>query len=432
MALLLLVAACRDHGHGSDDESSSGSGSDGGTSSGGATIGSSSIGDTSGSSSGDSGNPSSGPESSSDSSTGEEQHCGDGNGAAGETCFAPAQILLENRPTAAVALADVDLDGDLDLVAGHLDGFSTWLGDGSGTLGEPFGEDSDPIGAIAIATVDDDEWPDLVAAHPQHDRVSVRMGVGDGSFGVPIEIAVDGDGTMGNASPRGVAVSDLDGDGDTDVAVVSELDAALRIFFQDGGGFDVMSELDGGGTPVAIAIGSLTEGPGPDLAIANFAGASVALFEHAGGTTWDPGASLAVGAGPRGLAALDLDEDGATDLVTADAEGGTASILLRAGPDFAAALVLAVGAQPRAIAAGDFDNDGHVDVALALETQNAIGVLLRDGGADEFAMLPAAAVGTHARPDSIAAGDLNDDGISDVVTGSAAAGGGVALLLGDP
>lgn len=429
---LLLVAGCRDRGHGNDDDSSSSTASDESSSSGGGTTGSSTIGDTSESSSTESGSPTSSPETSSESSTGEEQHCGDGAGAAGETCFAPPEIVLENRPTAAVALADVDLDGDLDLVAGHLDGFSTWLGDGTGALGEPFGQDSDPIGAIAIATVDDDEWPDLVAAHPQHDRVSVRMGIGDGSFGAAIEILVDGDGTMGNAGPRGVAASDLDDDGDTDVAVVSELDAGVRIFFQSGGAFDMSTTLPSGGTPVAIAIGSLTEGPGPDLAVANFAGASVALFEHAGGQSWDPGASLAVGAGPRGIAALDLDEDGAIDLVSADAEGGTASILLRAGPDFAAALVLGVGTQPRAVAAGDFDNDGHVDVAFALETQNAIGVLLRDAAAEEFAMLPVAAVATHARPDAIAAGDLNDDGISDVVTGSAAAGGGVALLLGDP
>jgi hypothetical protein len=258
------------------------------------------------------------------------------------------------------------------------------------------------------------------------------MGTGNGAFGMPLELQVDGDGTMGNASPRALALGDLDGDADTDVAVVSELDATLRLFFQAAGTFDMVGELPIGGSPVGIAIGGLTDGPGPDLAIANFAGASVGLVSHTTGQTYEAGPSLAVGAGPRGVVAIDLDGDGTADLASADAEDGTASILLRAEPGFASAYVYAVGAQPRAIAAEDFDNDGNLDLAVALETQNAIGVLLRDGQDEGFAMLPAMAIGTHARPDSIAAGDLDGNGIGDIVTGSAAAGGGVALLLGDP
>lgn len=429
---LALAPGCRcSDGGGEHDEGSSSAGETSAGTSVGDSSGSSGVLDTSTSTSATTAGPSGGPETSSEGTTGEEAQCGDGRDAAGTTCFAPPVLLVEDRPTAAVALADLDGDDALDLVAGHLDGWSAWLGSGDGGLGEPISGASEAVGAIALGHVDDDAWLDLVATHPQDDRISVRLGSGDGDFGPALALEVDDDGTLGNAGPRGLALADLDDDGDTDIAVVSELDGYLRLCFQADGAFEVVA-LAIGGTPVGLATGSFGEGPGPDLAIPNFGGAAVALFEHGAGQSFVPGASLPTGAGPRDIAAVDLDGDGAMDLATADAEGGSATLLLRDGTAFAAGLVLGVGTQPRALAAHDFDNDGLVDVAVALGTQNAIAVLLRDGGAEGFAMRAAMLVETHARPDSIAAGDLNGDGIGDVVTGSAATGGGVAVLLSDP
>ena len=63
--------------------------------------------------------------------------------------------------------------------------------------------------SVAVADVNDDGRPDLVVANETAKRMSVLLGVGDGSFGSPRTSALA-------TYSQVVAVSDVTGDGDAE------------------------------------------------------------------------------------------------------------------------------------------------------------------------------------------------------------------------
>ena len=89
----------------------------------------------------------------------------------GSGSFAPAtNIGIETGSTYSIALVDVDGDGDLDLVAGNFgtNQYKLYLNDGSGsfaTTGTNIGIETDATHAIALADVDGDGDLDLVAGN---------------------------------------------------------------------------------------------------------------------------------------------------------------------------------------------------------------------------------------------------------------------------
>ena len=134
-----------------------------------------------------------------------------------------------------------------------------------------------------------------------------------------------------------------------------------------------------------------------------------------------PGAGLvlpqlyAAGSEPRALAAGDFDGDGDQDLVVANYDADTVSLLRGDGTGgLAAPVAFGVGLHPVALAVGDFDEDGHPDVAAANYFGNSVSILLGDG-AGGFAT--AASFGARA-PTAVVAADFDLDGHLDLVFGS--------------
>ena len=115
-----------------------------------------------------------------------------------------------------LAVGDVDDDGDADLVVRRANGINDVLvllnaGDGSFVPGYSFDSDAN---ALALDDLNDDGFPDLVEADFDSDTVSVRLGVGDGTFAAPVAYTV--------AGGRDLAIDDLDGDGDLDIVVAAD------------------------------------------------------------------------------------------------------------------------------------------------------------------------------------------------------------------
>src|SRR5262249_573043 len=142
------------------------------------------------------------------------------------------------------------------------------------------------------------------------------------------------------------------------------------------------------------------------------------LLGNGDGTFQEDHLILSVGQTPLSVAVGDFDRNGALDLVTANSQSGTLSLLLGNGDgSFRPRIDLAVGAAPRAVAVGDFNGDGLLDVATAQQLSNTLSVLLGpgDGTLPRPVVFAASGQDFTFTPSSIAVGDVNRDGRSDLV-----------------
>jgi hypothetical protein len=119
-----------------------------------------------------------------------------------------------------------------------------------------------------------------------------------------------------------------------------------------------------------------------------------------------------VGRMPVAVAAADFNRDGHLDIVTANAQDNTVSVLLNDGVGgFLQRKDFFVEGNPRAVGTGDFNKDGFPDIAVANHDTGTISILLGDGNGG-FRGLPFVAAGRS--PSALVAGDFNRDGKLDM------------------
>ncbi len=100
------------------------------------------------------------------------------------------------------------------------------------------------------------------------------------------------------------------------------------------------------------------------------------------------------------------------DVVVVNRGDGDISVLLGNGDGTFVRTDVAVGNTPQSVAIGDLNNDGDQDVIVTNQNDNDISILLGNGDGT-FAAQPDVAVG--GLPISVAIGNLNNDGDQDVV-----------------
>jgi hypothetical protein len=204
-------------------------------------------------------------------------------------------------------------------------------------------------------------------------------------------------------------------------------------------------------TALAIAVGDLNDDGVPDVAGTSsdasppYQGyAEVVLGDGRGG--FSAAAAFPVGRpysggsryvyDPIAIAIVELNGDGKPDLAVADFDDGEISVLLGDGTGgFSAATTFPIGGSPSSIASGDFDHDGKTDLAVTNRTTGGdaqVTVLLGDG-LGGFASATSIALGTNAYPVNVVCAEMNGDGALDLVTAISAplSHPNVALLFGD-
>ncbi|MEO8214351.1 MAG: VCBS repeat-containing protein, partial [Myxococcales bacterium] len=333
----------------------------------------------------------------------------------------------------AVALADADRDGRLDLAI--LDGgppatVNVLLNLGAGRFAAAAVYDvGQSPQAIAFGDISGDGAPDLVIANRDSGDISVLLNRGDGTFTTAASYAA-------GTGPRALAVADLTGDGRADVAVANDGSGDVAVLVNRGDGtFGAAKQLAVGGTPQALATGDLDGDGRVDLVVArgDASGGGISVLMNRGEAVFAEAVVTAPGTVAVAVAVGDLDGDGRADLAVAQggaAAGHQLAILINAsrqgGPpevSFGAAQPIPSGASPVALAIADLDADGRGDLAVANDGSGDITALLNQGDGTFTGTAYAAGEG----PVGVAVGDLDGDHLPDVVVGNGS-GGNVTIL----
>lgn len=228
-------------------------------------------------------------------------------------------------------------------------------------------------------------------------------------------------------SPIGAALGDFDRDGRCDAAFVHQSNTTpsqLALFLGDGiGGLQAHASFACSGTGgVGIVAGdwngdSLLDAVTVELVNNTSTFGRVSYFAGDGTGGFQAAVPFIVGAGSRSVAAADFNLDGFLDIVTSNssATANTITILLGNGAgSFTALPDVPAGSKPWSIAAGDLNGDGVPDVATANNGSSTLSILLNNGTAS----FPGGPIEkpTGGGTRGIAIGDVNGDGAADVAT----------------
>ncbi|MCO6429773.1 MAG: VCBS repeat-containing protein [Deltaproteobacteria bacterium] len=358
-------------------------------------------------------------------------------GAIGTGSFAGAtSYVTQSTGSTSAYLGDLNGDGILDLVSAGSSGvsgsISVMLGTGSGTFGSSMSFAAMAGGNFNAATLGDingDGILDLVAAGTTgaDGFVEVRLGRGDGTFDVAISY---GD----PEQSYDVVLGDLNGDGVLDlVSTGNNSITTIRIGKGDGTFGAGTSFSDGLAAPsLKMSLGDIDGDGILDMVTTGFGGAIVRFGNGDG--SFRAGASYTMGhIYSTDVTLRDINGDGVLDLIAAGQSGGnfgSATIRLGAGDGtFGSAMSYTTeGTASAAVALGDLNGDGILDLVTTGLAGAAGYTTVRLGSGDGSfgaAVSYAAESGSSA---DVALGDLDGDGVLDLVTTGTGGGSGRATV----
>jgi len=300
--------------------------------------------------------------------------------------FAAQQTFAAGISPKAAAIADINGDGEGDLVVVDYNGNTVSVllnttAAGSTTFSfsaaQTFAVGVTPA-SVAIADIDNDGRPDVIVANSgTPDTVSVLL----------------------NTTAPGAPVAT----------------------------FAVQATFATGTDAASVTTGDINSDGKPDLVVADRGDDTVSILLNttamAGTPTFSGATAFATGAGPTSVAVADMNGDGAVDVVTSNQTSNDVSVLLNTTPvggstaSFAGSQSFPVGHLPLSVTVADLYQFGHQDLVVANANDNSLTVLLNltPDGATNAALFPQRPTTTGAFPDYVIASDLDGDGVADVI-----------------
>ena len=238
----------------------------------------------------------------------------------------------------------------------------------------------------------------------------------------------------GRTQAYGGFASDLNRDGYLDLTIVNEITADLRVFLNGADGSGLFANFIRPTFPVAQRASpseptDFNRDGIVDICVANIDDNTVSILLGVGDGTFAAQQKVVVGSAPRGIAVMDVDGDGDMDIINTNSSSDNLSILLNdgAGVFGAPTFFEGGGSGEWALAAADMNQDGLLD--LVIGAINSLQILINTNNGDGTFSL-ASAQSSGGRSWMLVCGDLNGDGTEDVSVVNSSNNNG-AILLGD-
>ena len=271
-------------------------------------------------------------------------------------------------------LADIDSDGDLDIIsASSGDNTIAWYeNDGAANpswTAADISTTADGARNVFVADIDSDGDLDIVSASHDDDTIAwyENDGNSDPSFTKNV-ISTSADGA------RGVHIADIDSDGDLDIVSASRIDNKIAWY-----------ENDGAANP-----------------------------------SWSTTTIATSAAGARDIHIADMDNDGDLDIVSASSGDDTIAWYENDGaanPSWTATDIATTADGARDVYVSDLDNDGDLDIVSASTFDDTIAWYENDGAANPTWTATDISISADGAS-SVFIADMDSDGDLDIISAS--------------
>lgn len=286
--------------------------------------------------------------------------------------------------------------------------------------------------AMATADLNGDGLVDLIDAHGSvPGYLMVLTNSSGGTFGSNAIYSVN--------SPGYVLATDLNGDGKPDVVSLSSISSTVTVLTNNGTGRLVSASTNSpGAQPHWVISLDVNNDSKPDLIVANQSSSSITVLTNKGGGVFVTAQTVSSVFSAYTVAAADVNGDGSMDLVTANQSSGIFVLTNNGAGVFGISTnynsLLPSGGQATCAAITDLNGDGKPDIAVSVNS-TAVSpattlIILTNNGNGIFAPASTPGVGNNAQ--MVVATDLNNDGKPDLVapcpSGLANGGGTLSVL----
>jgi hypothetical protein len=325
-----------------------------------------------------------------------------------------------------VHVADMDNDGDMDIIsASYTDDTIAWYeNDGAADPGwsaENIVTNVDGAIDVHVADMDNDGDLDIVSASDNDEIIAWYENDGATNPSWSKSNIYYGD----DEWPSRVYIGDMDGDGDMDILSVSYNDDTIAWYENDGNvnpswsASDIDTNADGAYDVFAADM----DGDGDmDILSASRLDDTIAWYENDGASnpSWTASDIATDADGATSVFAADMDNDGDMDILSASTEDDTIAWYENNngdGSSWTASDIDTNADYAESVFAADMDNDGDMDIVSASAIDDTIAWYENDGASDPS--WTASDIATSADyATSVFAADMDNDGDMDIVSAS--------------
>ena len=359
--------------------------------------------------------------------------------ANGNGTFSPQQTFTTGTNSSSLVLGDVNGDSRSDLAVANWNGnsVSVLLGNANGNFtGQVYTVDQIAPSVVSINRLNP------VNTTTNASSVSFTAIFSEAVTGVdPTDFSIVKTGTIGttltqvtgSGSFYTVTVSGITGVGTiglnlVDDSSIRDLSGNPLVTPNASANFSSQATFGAGTNPTSVKLSDVNGDGNPDLVTANYNSNTVSVLLGNGNGTFGTQQTFATGTNPQTVAWGDLNGDGLIDLVVGNVQVATVSVLLGNGNGtFKAQQTFATGIGPRSVTLSDVNGDGKPDLIVANDSSGSVGVLLGNGNGTFASQLTFA---TGAFPHSVTVGDVNRDGRPDLILANSGSNT-VSILLGN-